>query len=341
MPSKSDDSLKKLKADLKDNTVGCLYLFHGEETYLLQYYLEEIRKKILTPGFETFQSHSLNGNNTDAKAIQDAVEMLPVGGDRTLITVTDYDLFSLPADQKQEICEILDDLPEYVCLIFIYDLVPYKPDARTKISKLLREKGLVVNFAKQSQNSLTDWIRRRFRALDRDIDRQTAQYLIFLCGDLMNPLIEEISKIAAYSSHPQITKEDIDAVAIPLLDTKVFQMTDAVFNRQFDQAVQSLGDLLGQQESAIMILSVLGKQLRQLYTARLGYEAGKGSQYLIEIWNMHPYPAEKLMQAAPRFSLPWCRRAVCLAADTDIAMKSSGADEQELLIDLIMELAIE
>lgn len=42
-----------------------------------------------------------------------------------------------------------------------------------------------------------DWIRRRFRALDHDIDSELARYLIFLCGDLMTGLISEIGKIGA------------------------------------------------------------------------------------------------------------------------------------------------
>ena len=88
-----------------------------------------------------------------------------------------------------------------------------------------------------------------------------------------------------------------------------------------------------------MILSVLAKQLRQLYSARLGLERGKRAQYLVELWKMHPYPAEKLMNAAARFDLPWCRRAVERAYQTDLAMKSGGGDPGQLLIHFILELA--
>ena len=52
------------------------------------------------------------------------------------------------------------------------------------------------------------------------------------------------------------------------------------------------------------------------------------------------YPAERLMQSARRFSLPWCRRAVIRCGQTDLAMKSGGGDGEELLIGLLMELAV-
>ena len=104
---------------------------------------------------------------------------------------------------------------------------------------------------------------------------------------------------------------------------------------------QVLGELLHMQEAPIKLLAVLGKQLRQLYTARLAIEHRKGVPYLMELWGMRSaYPAERLMQSARRFSLPWCRRAVLRCGQTDLAMKSTGADGEELLIGLLMELAV-
>ena len=36
--------LRRLKGDLKTGTPGSLYLFHGPETYLRDYYLDRLRK---------------------------------------------------------------------------------------------------------------------------------------------------------------------------------------------------------------------------------------------------------------------------------------------------------
>ena len=71
----------------------------------------------------------------------------------------------------------------------------------------------MVNFARQETGELVKWVRRRFRALGKDIDGNLASELIFLCGDLMTNLIGEIEKIGAYAKGAQITRADIDAVA--------------------------------------------------------------------------------------------------------------------------------
>ena len=197
-----------------------------------------------------------------------------------------------------------------------------------------------MNFARQETGELVKWVRRRFRALGKNIDANLASELIFLCGDLMTNLIGEIEKIGAYAKGENITRGDIDAVATPQLDAVVFRMTDAVGAGKFDQAAQVLGELYQMQEAPIKILWSLGRNMRQLYSARLALEGGRGASYVAELWGLRPFQAEKLMGAARRFSLPWCRRAVIRCAQTDLAMKSTGADGAELLTSLLMELAV-
>ena len=342
-PKQSGDSAayKQLKQDIAAGTIGRLYVFHGEEAYLRDYYLGQMKTKLVPAGLEEFNLHTVQGRDCDPKRLAQEIDALPMMSPRTMVLVYDYDLFKAPAGDKEALTALFADLPDYVCLVFIYDLIEYKPDARTKLAAALKQQGAAVKFTRQEQGDLVDWVRRRFRALDHDIDSELARYLIFLCGDLMNGLISEIGKIGSFASHRVVTRADIDAVATPQLDAVVFQMTDAIAAGNFDKAAEVLGELLHMQEAPIKLLAVLGKQLRQLYTARLAIEHRKGVPYLMELWGMRSaYPAERLMQSARRFSLPWCRRAVLRCGQTDLAMKSTGADGEELLIGLLMELAV-
>ena len=334
-------AVKQLKSDLSAGTLGQLYIFHGEEAYLRDFYLGQMKKKLLPGGMEAFNLHTFQAKECDPKALGQVIDCLPMMSERTMVVVYDYDLFKAPADQREAMTALFADLPDYVCLVFVYDLIEYKPDARTKLAAAIKAHGMAVKFTRQEQGDLVDWIRRRFKALDHDIDSELARYLIFLCGDLMTGLISEIGKIGAYARHRAVTRADIDAVAIPQLDAVVFQLTDAIAAGDFDKASSVLSDLLHMGEPPIKLLSVLGRQLRQLYSARLAMEERKGAGYLVELWGMRSaYPAQKLMDAARRFDRNWCRYAVLEAARTDLAMKSqAGADGEELLIDLILKLA--
>ena len=161
--------------------------------------------------------------------------------------------------------------------------------------------------------------------MDHDIGTEDAKYLIFLCGDLMNNLISGIGKIGSYAAHHRVTRQDIDAVATSPAGRGGVPDDRRHRRRELRQGGGGAGELLHMQEAPIKLLAVLGKQLRQLYTARLAIEHRKGVPYLMELWGMRSaYPAERLMQSARRFSLPWCRRAVLRCGQTDLARSPPG-----------------
>ncbi len=331
--------LVQLKKDLAQGKPGRLYVFHGEETYLRDHYLGKLREVLLSGGMGEFNLHRLRPADVNPRALEEAVDCLPMMAERTMVLVTDFDLFKAGERDREEYIRTLSQLPEYCCLVFVYDLLEYKPDARTKLAAALKANGTAVNFQRQEQGDLVDWVRRRFKALGKEIDPRLALELISLCGDLMTTLIGEIEKVGAYARGPKITRADIDAVAAPQLDAVVFEMTDAIGAGSFDQAASVLGELFQMQEPPQKILWSLGRQMRQIYSARLALEGGKGSREVSALWGIKPYPADKLMRSARRFTLGWCRQAVVRCAQTDLDMKSTGRDGQELLTTLLLELA--
>lgn len=58
---RQDAGFAKLKKDLSENNLGNLYLFYGEEDYLRDYYIQQVQKKLLTEGMETFNPPSVSG----------------------------------------------------------------------------------------------------------------------------------------------------------------------------------------------------------------------------------------------------------------------------------------
>ena len=146
-----------------------------------------------------------------------------------------------------------------------------------KLAGAIKEKDQVVQFVRQGQNDLVDWIRRRFRALGHDIDTADAQYLIFLCGDLMNGLISEIGKIGAYAKaapgHPPgHRRRGYPGDRRGGLSDDRRPHPRKIWTRPSPSWATSSAS----SRPPIMILAVLGKHFRQLYTARVALESGQG-----------------------------------------------------------------
>ena len=245
-----NEAYQKLKTDLKEgNPLGNAYLFYGEESYLREYYMGEIRKTLIPAGFEEFNYHALEGKDLTAQSLTEMAEAMPMMAERTLIVVTDWDIYKLNGDQRERFIALLEDLPEYCCIVFVYDTMAYKQNKTVKkLCKAMDAHVTPIEFKAQDTSDLTAWIARRFRALGKQIDRQTAEYLIFLCGGLMTGLSQEIAKIGAYAKGEVITQRDIDAVADPVLSAEIFKMTDAVSQSDYNKAAAILGDLLKMQE---------------------------------------------------------------------------------------------
>lgn len=335
---KGNPAFQKLKEDIAAGTPGCAYIFYGEEAYLREYYLGELRKALVPKGFEEFNYHRLEGKDLTAQSLTEMAEAMPMMAERTLIQVTDYDIFKLGEDQREKFIAFLQDVPDYCCVVFTYDTVDYKPNkTMKKLCKAIGDHVQAVEFRPAESSDLVAWISRRFRALGKDIDRQTAEYLIFICGPLMTGLVPEIAKIGAYAKGKAITEKDIDAVADPVLSAEVFKLSDAVLAGNYDKGAQILGDLLKMQTEPILILGMLGAQLRRIYTARLAIDSGKDQYWLMSLWNYKSdYPVRLLLSAARKTTAAWCAGAVKECQTLDRRMKSEkgvdSAGELKLLL---------
>ena len=338
----SDGAFQTLKAALRNKNIDRLYFFYGEETFLMSYYLEAVRKQLLDALTESFNFHRFTSENFDLAAFMEAVENLPMMAEHTLVQVDDIDLFKLNETEREKITAVFLDIPEYCTVIFTYLTVAWKPDKRLKkLWEAVDSNGLAVEFCKQDQRELVPWISRHFAAQKKRISNELCTYLIDITGGTMTALSGEIQKICAYSGAEEIRKSDIDAVTEPVLDAVVFQMTDRISEGSYEKALQSLAQLLKMQQEPLAILGALGSHFRRLLVGKCLMEQGKSAYELQKLCGIPDYPARKTMEAARRTDKAFCGRALELVLETDYKMKTSFDDNQRLLELLVLQLAME
>ena len=336
------NSLQNLKNAIKSKELGRLYIFHGEENFLLNHYLNQIKKILLDPLTESFNYHRLNNETFDIRSFTDAVENLPMMAEYTFVQVDDVDLFKMNEGDRTKMSELVSDIPDYCTVVFTYDTVSWKPDKRLKkLWEAVSNAGEIVEFAKQDQRDLIAWVTRHFAARQKRISTDLCAYLIDITGGTMTALSGEIDKICAYSGADQIKKTDIDAVTEPVLDAVVFQMTDLLSAGRYDQALLKLQQLLKMQQEPLAILGAVGGHFRRISTARTLLDNGRNASDLQKLCGLPEYPARKTMEAARRFSQSFCAKASELILETDYHIKTSFDDSERLLELLILQLAQE
>ncbi len=190
---------EELHRQVQSGSVGNVYIFHGEETYLMQQAVAELQALLVPPGFEEFNYHRLSGKGLTVQEVTEAVEAMPMMAEHTFVTVTDMDIFKLDEPQRTALTALLGDFPEYCTLVFLYRQIPYKKDARLKkLASALAEHAQEIEFAQQGQQKLFRWVRRRFAAMDKEIDDNAVEHLLFTCGSLMDGLVPEIANGGGY-----------------------------------------------------------------------------------------------------------------------------------------------
>ena len=328
------EELQKLKASGPQR----LYLLWGAEDYLREQYLVQLKKLCLPEGEDSFSYKRMNGPELDLTELGRAVDALPFLTERSFVELCDVDLNSLK--EPEQLLTILKDIPDYCTVAFVQG-VAFEPDRRLKIYKGLNGLAQELCFTRQSQGALIDWIVRRFAAAGKSVELEAAQRLIFVSGDLMNRLIPEIEKIAAYARGERVTVSDVEAVASHIPEAVVFTMTDHIAARRINEAIAVLAELLSDKNNApIAIVAMLGQQMRRLYAARLALDKRLGVTYLTEECAIKSdYGARQLLQSARGFTPSQLKRAVELCAETDYRMKSSSEDDTELLKELVMRIA--
>ena len=335
------ESLQELKLHLKNKDIQRLYIFHGEETFLLHHYLGKMKDQLLDDLTESFNSHRFTAETFDIRDFADAVENLPMMAESTFVQVDEIDLFKMNESDRTKMAEILSDIPDYCTVVFTYETTAWKPDKRLKKLWEAVDSGCIVEFAKQEQRDLVAWIQRHFTARKKRIDPNLCVYLIEITGGTMTALSGEIEKICAYSGREEIVKADIDAVTEPVLDAVVFQMTDLLSDGMYAEALLKLQTLLKMQQEPLAILGAVGAHFRKLATARILTDNGRSASQLAKLYGIPDFVAKRIMESARRVKPQFCARAAELILETDYRMKTSFDDTERLLELLILQLAQE
>ena len=291
-------TVKDFKAELKSGDIGNLYVFYGEEGYLREYYLGELQKLVVGDMMPEFNVTVIN-RAPEFSELSDAVESYPAMNDRRIIIVRNFDVISANADFSEKAEKLFSDMPEHSVLVFVYSNPEVKFDKRRKLYKTIEKYGRFVNFETASKTDLLSWISRRFMAVGKEINSNTADYLLFYSGERMELLIPEIEKIGAYAKKKEITKDDIEAVASKNLTSVVFDVVNAIAEKKYGAALGIIAELEAQNEEPIPTLALIARQFRRMYAAKLILEKGGGRREIMEYFEMRSdYPARSLMSAA-------------------------------------------
>lgn len=176
-----------------------LYLFYGEETYLLENKVKKIKKEF---GELLLGINYIMLNESNVKTLISEIETPVFGFEKKLIIVKNAQLFKKKTKSEKNVYS--DEIAEYieqninqindsVVLIFIDEEV-----LKNKLKDALEKYGEVQNFERLKPYQIVENLKKICLMYKVKIDDKTAEYLIETCGTDMQVLINEIRKLIEY-----------------------------------------------------------------------------------------------------------------------------------------------
>ena len=243
--------MKTLQEDLKTGNFKHCYLLYGEEPYLVQQYKTRLKNALSVEG-DTMNTSVFSGKDIRPEALIDLAETLPFFAERRVILVENSGFFK---KSTEELAAYMGELPETSYFIFAEEDV----DKRGKMYKQVKKYGSVVEFKRQTDAVLMQWILGTLKKENKRITRSVMELFLSKTGNDMELITQELEKLLCYTMEKEVIEaEDVEAICANQISGKIFDMVDAIGRKEKKKALDLYYDLLMLKEPYKSMASKVG-----------------------------------------------------------------------------------
>ena len=325
--------MKGLKEQIQNGQIGSLYLFYGEERFLVQLYEQRIKKALLMPEDEMMNLDVMQSPQ-DPLMVQSSIETLPFMAERRVVMIKESGAFETKPGKLGELSEFMQDIPESTTLVWIES----KVDKRSKLYKAVQKHGYVVEFKRLAENELLAWIGQELKRKGIQMDRNTASYFLSLTGNDMVRIQMELEKLCSYvKERGVIQREDVDSIVTVTIESSIFKLTDHLGNQQPAAAYRIYRQLLEDNEPVQRIFYMMIRQFRLLYKASLMLGADRNA--VAKELGVPSFAAGNYQNQARRFGEKRLKELLNKLLELDVATKTGELDAEEAATLVILQYA--
>ncbi|SEQ07232.1 DNA polymerase III, delta subunit [Lachnospiraceae bacterium RM5] len=319
--------MKNFKNHIKSREFKNIYLIFGEEKYLVNRFknmlLDAVTSKDDDMNFIRFY-----GKNIELSEVVEHAKTMPFFADYKVIFIEDSGWFK----KANDFLDYVPGFSDQTIVVFVESEV----DKRGKLYKHVKQKGYACECTRLSKGELSRWILSALKKEKIEIDNETMDYLIMTLGDDMNKIEKELEKLIAYvDDEKKVTIDDINEVCHGEITGKIFDMIDAMGNKNQKKAMKLYYDLIATKEPPMRILYMLSRQFNILYQIREGIDNGESVDVIASKMKMQSFIVKKSLSQCRNFSLKVLKMAMsnCLRLEEDI---KTGNINDKMAVELII-----
>ena len=323
--------MQRINEDIKTGQLKQAYLLYGEEAYLRKQYKDKLKAALCADG-DTMNFHYYEGKDVNVPQLIDLAETLPFLAERRVILVENSGLFK---HSNENLAEYLKNPCETTFFVFVETEV----DKRSKLYKAVAGLGSCVEFGMQDEETLKRWVLSLIKKEGKQITSQGLSYLLAKTGTDMENIRMELEKLFCYCLDKEaIQPEDIEAVCVTRVSSHIFDMINAIADKQQKVALNLYYELLALKEPPMRILFLIARQCNMLLQVKELKKKGYDNKRIGEKIGLPGFVAGKYVAQAAKFKTMELRRAIERCVDAEEAVKTGRMNDVMSVEILIMSV---
>lgn len=315
-----------------------LYLYYGDEPYLLKRELKQLRETLVDPAMAAL-SHKVIQKPSLGEVLEHVGTVSFSLGGNTLIEFHEFSpLEKAVSDGDKKLLETLKGLLESVEATKHVLFVNTRVDRKVGFAKWLSgNKSVQVRDFKKLEFWKTD---EAAQLIIQDAKRrgiaiapQAALMLVEGMGTDLQPLMMEVEKLSLYATGRAITVQDVATLSNH--NDNTFQMlSDWVNNRQRGEVYKTLDEIL-LRDHPIRLFGLVQTYLNNAYRLKLWQQLGIPEAAMAERTKKHPFKVKKDLQEFA--AVPLQRLAMLKEKAVDLEWKyKTGQLPDRLALDILI-----
>ena len=328
---KADESLKLqrlVKDDMRLNVYKPLYLVFGDESYLRLAIRSEL-KAALTSLAGDMNVMYARGAETDPDELIAFAETMPFFSERRVLFVEDTGFFKNGCRQLEA---YLKDPSKTAVFVFVETSV----DRGCAMFKRVRDRGRIVPCEEYTEDMLEKWIGHRLKEEGKAVQKAAVDELLARTGTDMSRIASELEKLIAYTGDRDgITKKDVQAVCSDFIDGRIYELTDALAEKNREKAFRSYQTMLAMNEPPAKIMISLIRQFELLLRISEMHRMNAGMDTIMRVTGKRDFIVSKSIRQGKAISEPVLRSLLELCASNDRAVKN-GLLDKHIAVEMVL-----
>ena len=320
-------SIEQALEEARTGAVRPIYLVAGEEDYLRDKVVRALRAAVLGGGIPGLNEDQLVAGEAEVEQVLVLVRTLPMMARRRLVLVRGVERWDAAADDaEQRRKSPLDRLAEYAASPVpetTLVLVAGKLDKRRRLVKVAQSGGFLVACDPLSPSALPRWIEKLGCERGGRLGPGVADLIAQFVGPELAPVADAVERLCLYAGPREVTEDDVTECLVRIRAATVWQLVDAVGQRDLSGALTALDEVFEPNEGPRLV-GLLAWSTRQLLRFEAALGRGMPAEEAARLAGAPPFKARQLREQVKRTTRADLETWLERLAQVDLALKGGS-----------------